>query len=305
MASRYKMLITLCVICLVINPLNAFQNTPEREDNLIMMPAVVLSRGGLVQGLKRDAFTIIDEKVVRPVEFFDAADRPVSLGIIVDNSGSMKLSNLKLISEELGHFVAGGHSDNEYFLVSFSGAPNLLADWGSGNDMLARKFDVEEPSRGTAVYDSLLAALEKLHKGRHSRHALLLISDGQDSSSRKTFKDARNALRGSDVMLYALGVLNDPDVGSSLGIEGQGVLDGLSGITGGTSFYPKSRKEIREVFSLIAGELRHQYRLGFRPDKSDAPNKWRRLKIKVTVPPKAASEIKNLSVRTREGYYTR
>lgn len=310
MSSRYKTLIVLLVAFLIISPLHAYQNTPEDNKNLIMTAVVVRTRSGLAKGLKRESFTVIDGKVVRPIEFFDDADTPVSIGILVDNSGSMQASVLggtskqKVLGEELKSFLAVGHPDNEYFLLSFSKTPKLLADWSTANHILAQTLDIEEPRRDTALYDTIFAALEKLQNRPRSRRALLLISDGQDNASRHTFKQLRTVLRDTDVIVYAIGLMSASDVGSSLGIEGQGILDELSETTGGKGFYPENKKELRNVFSLIASELHHQYRLGFRPDKSDVPNKWRRIKVKVTPPPTAPPEFKNLSVRARSGYYT-
>lgn len=311
MSSRYKTLIVLLVAFLVINPLHAYQNTPEDNKKLIMMAVVVSTRSGLAKGLKRESFTVMDEKVLRPIEVFDDADTPVSIGILVDNSGSMQASLLggsskqRVFGEELKLFLASGHPDNEYFLLSFSKTPKLLADWSTANDMLARKFDIEEPRHATVLYDTVILALEKLKGRQRPRRALVLISDGQDSLSQRTFKEVREALRDTDLTLYAVGIMGASDVGSSLGIEGQGVLDELSATTGGGASYPKSRKELSTAFSTIANELHHHYRLGFRPDKSDVPNKWRRIKVKVTPSPTAPPEFKNLSVRARYGYYTR
>ncbi len=274
------------------------------------MSVVVRTRSGLAKGLKRESFTVTDEKALRPIEFFDDADTPVNIGILVDNSGSMQASLLggsskqKLIGDELRQFLAGGHPDNQYFVMSFNKSQKLLADWSTAHDLVARRFDIEEPKLGTALYDAFLAAVEKLHSRPSAKRALVLLSDGQDTSSRRTFKEVRNALRNADVTVYAVGMLSGSDVGSSLGIEGQGVLDELSETTGGRGFYPQNKKELKIMFSLIASELHHQYRLGFRPDKSDVPSKWRRIKVKVTPSPTAPPEFKNLEVRARYGYYT-
>lgn len=309
MTSRSTRLIF--ALFLVISPLRAYQHPAQNDNKLIMMSVVVWNRSGLTKGLRREAFVVLDEKVVRPIEFFDDTDTPVSIGILVDNSGSMQASLLggtpkqKVLGEELKLFLASGHPDNEYFLMSFSKTHKLLGDWGTANDMLGRTFDIEEPKNDTALYDTLFAALEKLQGGRRPRRALVLLSDGQDNLSRRTFKEVREALRDADLTLYAIGIMGASDVGSSLGMEGQGILDELSETTGGGASYPTSRKELRTAFSTIANELHNHYRLGFRSDKSDAPNKWRRLKIKVTIPPNAPPEFKNLSVRARYGYHTR
>ena len=310
MSPRYKPLIVLFVVFLVITPLHAYQNTKGSEDDLVMMSVVVTTRTGLAKGLKRESFAITDEKVPRAVEFFDDTDTPVSIGILVDNSGSMQASLLggtskqMVLGEELKQLLANGHPDNEYFLISFNKTPKLLADLCSGPEMMDRRFDIEEPRHYTVLYDTVILALEKLKGRQRPRRALVLLSDGQDNLSRRTFKEVREALRDTDLTLYAVGIMGASDVGSSLGMEGQAILDELRETNGGAAFYPRNRKELRAVFSTIANELRHHYRLGFRPDKNNAPNKWHRLKVNVTPSPNAPAEFKKLTVRARQGYYT-
>jgi len=177
-------------------------------------------------------------------------------------------------------------------------------DWKSPAELLAQKTDIVEANCDTALYDACLEALDKLRTAHHARRALLLISDGEDNASHQTFISLRQRLRDSDASLYAVGPVKPSDVGSSLGLEGAGVLTELVETTGGEVFFPESKKQLDAVIEQIALELRHKYRLGFHSDKAETPNKWHRLRVKVKPPPNLPVEFSNLVVRTRQGYYT-
>ena len=126
-----------------------------------------------------------------------------------------------------------------------------------------------------------------------------MISDGQDNSSRFAFGNVRRLLKESDVTLYGVGILSGTDAGSALGMEGQGILDELAGVSGGKAFFPRSAAEMDDIFEQIALELRHQYSIGYKPPKFNGDGKWRKIKVKVT-PPRG---FPRLFVRSKEGYY--
>ena len=314
MASRHKFLLTLSVLFLPLTPyvLGTTENKAfgQGDDQLVLMTVTVWNRSGFVKGLKPEAFRIVDEKVVRPVEFFESIDTPVSIGILIDTSGSMDLPELKAtsrpkpIGEAISRLFELGHPQNEYFLLGFNKRPRLLTDWSSGQEIITRRVDIEKAKGNTALYDACLMAIEKLQTAHLSRRVLILISDGQDNISRHTFQDVRNRLRDSDVTLYALGITWPSDVWS-LGLEGQGVLDELSDVTGGKTFMAKNQKQQIDAVDEVASELHNQYSIGFRPGHADSPNKWRRLKLSVTAPADAPQEFRKLSFRTRRGYHTR
>ncbi|HEY3103195.1 MAG TPA: VWA domain-containing protein [Pyrinomonadaceae bacterium] len=315
MASRHAILIAVFFLFLIINSgvFRAIEqnSSAQGENQVIMMTVTVWNRSGFVKGLKPESFTITDEKVVRPVEFFESSDAPVSIGILIDTSGSMDLPDLretarpKPIAELIVHFLELSHPQNEYFLLGFNKTPKLLTDWSSGQEILSRSTDIERGQGDTAFYDACLMGIEKLQTAHFSRRALLLISDGQDNTSRHTFQDVRNRLRDSDVLLYAIGIMWPSDVGSSLGLEGQSILEELSDLTGGKTFVVKDKKREISAMAEVANELHNQYRIGFRSGLADPPNKWRRLKLEVAPPPNAPQELRKLSFRTRRGYYTR
>jgi Ca-activated chloride channel family protein len=141
--------------------------------------------------------------------------------------------------------------------------------------------------------------VEKVQRGAHPKRALLLISDGQDNSSRYTFSELRRMLKESDVVVYSIGILSGIDSGSSMGMEGQGILDELSSVSGGKAFFPNTPAEMDEIFERIALELRHQYSIGYRPSNFANDGKWHKIKVKIS-PPRG---LPRLFVRSKEGYY--
>ena len=188
--------------------------------------------------------------------------------------------------------------------MSFDKAPHLLTDWQSGESLLSQNVDIGPPGYATALYDGCFAGIEKLQSGRNLNRALILFSDGLDNLSRHTFKQLRDFLKDSELMLYGVGLTQGNDVGSSLGIEGSGIMDELAETTGGETRYPKDKKELATQLEVLAVELHHQYRIGFRADQGSPKRKWHRLKLKVVPRPDDPKEFFKLTVRTRQGYYT-
>jgi len=141
--------------------------------------------------------------------------------------------------------------------------------------------------------------VERVTRGSHEKKALLIISDGQDNSSRYNFNEVRRLIKESDVVTYAVGILGNSDSSSLLGMQGQAFLDELSSVSGGKSFYPTSAVEMDEMFERIALELRHQYSIGYTPTDFKPDGKWRKVRVKVK-PPRG---MPRLTVRSREGYY--
>jgi len=265
--------------------------------------------GNYVMGVPRAAFELTDEKERRPIEFFENADTPVSIGILVDTSGSMQLFENREISrpgpigDALSRFLELSNTGNEYFVMAFDKTPRFLTDWTSGQALLAQKTDIGPPGHDTAFYDACFAAVEELQTAHHSKRALIVISDGQDNLSRHTFKQLRELLRNSDVTIYGIGVIPPSDTGSSLGTEGSGIMMELAEISGGETYPSRVKKELRQAIESIATQLRHQYRIGFRPVRADPRTKWHRLRLKVTPRANASAEFSKLTVRTRPGYY--
>jgi Ca-activated chloride channel family protein len=255
--------------------------------------------GRYVSGLSKNAFTVTDEKEPQEITYFSDDDAPVSVGVIFDVSGSMSGDKIKRAREALAKFIQTSHDSDEYFLIAFNSRAQLLLDKTRDGNSVIDKLTFVETRGQTALYDAVYLGVEKVQRGVHPKKALLVISDGQDNNSRYTFDNLRRLLKESDVTLYGVGILSGSDAGSSLGMEGQGILDELAGVSGGKAFFPRSGAEMDDIFEQIALELRHQYSIGYKPANFISNGKWRRIKVKVN-PPRG---LPRLFVRSKEGYY--
>jgi Ca-activated chloride channel homolog len=304
----------LCLLILTGLRVGAFAQTPEatpppddgppkvekiRTDLVSLTLTVTDLYGRYVSGLTKNAFTITDNNQEQEITYFSDADAPVSVGVLFDVSGSMSGDKIQKARKALSRFIASSHPSDEYFLIAFNSRAQLLMDRTRDGEALLQKLTLVQPRQNTALYDAVYLGIERVTRGAHQKRALLIISDGQDNSSRYNFGEVRRLMKESDVVTYAVGIIDAGDVGSSIGMQGQAFLDELTSVTGGKSFYPSSDVEMDEIFERIALELRHQYSIGYTPTDFQPDGKWRKVKVKVK-PPRG---LPRLTVRGREGYY--
>lgn len=255
--------------------------------------------GRYVSGLGKGAFTVTDNNQEQELTFFSDTDAPVSVGILFDVSGSMNGDKIQRSRKALERFINTSHPSDEYFLIAFNTRAQLLLDRTRNGEAVLEKLTLVQPKANTALYDAVYLGIERVTRGAHQKKALLVISDGQDNSSRYNFGEVKRLLKESDVTVYSVGILGGGDAGSAVGMQGQAFLDELSSVTGGRAYYPQTNVELDEIFERIALELRHQYSVGYTPKDFTPDGKWRKVKVKVK-PPRG---LPRLIVRSREGYY--
>lgn len=281
--------------------------TPENDEKPISVKTDLVTLtltvtdvyGRFVSGLSKDAFKVTDNNQEQEITFFSDTDAPISVGILFDVSGSMSGEKITKARNALEKFIGTSHPSDEYFLIAFNNRAQLLLDRTRDGESVLQKLTLVAPKNNTALYDACYLGIEKVTGGTRQKKALLVISDGQDNASRYSFNEVRRLMKESDVTVYAVGILNGGDAGSSLGMQGQSFLDELASVTGGKSFYPQTDVEMDEIFERIALELRHQYSIGFTPKDFAPDGKWHKTKVKVN-PPRG---LPRLTVRGREGYY--
>jgi Ca-activated chloride channel family protein len=254
--------------------------------------------GRYVTGLSKDAFTVWDDKEQQDIQFFSDDDAPISMGVIFDVSGSMGKDKLNRAREALRHFVDTSHDSDEYFLIGFNSRAQLLMDRTRDSDAMLSKLTFVESKGNTALYDACYLGVERVTRGTHPKRALLVISDGQDNNSRYTFNELRRLLKESDVLIYAIGIVEKGSP-QSLDVSGQALLEELASVSGGHAFFPETAAEMNEIFERIAIELRHQYAIAYRPKNFTNDGRWHKIKVKVT-PPRG---LPHLFVRAKDGYY--
>src|SRR5262247_178122 len=266
---------------------------------LVSLPVTVTDAyNRLVTGLDVHNFEIYEDKVKQEISFFSDDDAPVNLGIVFDVSGSMK-GKLDRARDALKAFIQTSHSDDDFFLVGFNQRANLLAEFTDG-DALANKLTLVDPKGQTALYDAAYLGIEKVKQGRHSRNAILLISDGQDNSSRYTYGELRKLLKEAGVQIYCIGIVEmGGSAGGTLDMQGQAILEEIAQTTGGKAFFPRSSAELEDATTRIALELRHQYSIGYNPTNVKRDGQWHKIKVNV----KGPKGLSNLKVQHKEGYY--
>lgn len=307
---RLLSVLTLCVLLFPIaarsqdpspTPPETDPSRPEviKTDLVTLTLTVTDLYGRYVSGLTKNAFTVFDNNKEQEVTYFSDSDAPVSVGVLFDVSGSMTGEKIGKARTALSRFINSSHPNDEYFLIAFNSRAQLLLDRTRDGEAVLQKLTLVTPRQNTALYDAVYLGIERVTRGAHQKKALLIISDGQDNNSRYNFNEVRRLMKESDVVTYAVGILDRGDAGSQLGMQGQAFLDELASVTGGKSFYPQSAIEMDEIFERIALELRHQYSIGYTPTDFQPDGKWRKVRVKVK-PPRG---LPRLTVRSREGYY--
>jgi Ca-activated chloride channel homolog len=278
-----------------------------------MLSVTVTDRGGnFVMGLPAESFNLIDGKAI-PATHVNDPDEPLSVGILIDTSSSMQdpevqgVARPEPLKQAVARFLEVSNPKNEYFVMTFDKDPQLLLDWRQGK-LPDAEIAPPRDKHLTALYDACAAALAKLKDAHHEKHVIVLFSDGLDSGSKTRYDDLRRQLSRTDVIMYAVdpravhyGWTWEAILKDKLSHEGQDVLAELIRITGGFVYFPETRAQLEVAAERIAVELRHQYRIAFRPNVSPA-DKSHRVKLEVTAPPNAPANFRNLRVRTRREY---
>jgi Ca-activated chloride channel family protein len=288
------------------------KTSDQRSDSVGQRPPILLrvavtdAKVRLIANLKRDAFTVFDGDVAQTISSFADDDVPSSVGFLIDTSGSMKYGpTSSMIKDSILRFIQQGNRANEYFALTYGATPEILIDWtrdvGLIEDAL-NKLDHLSQRSATAVYDACHLAIEKVRTRSNPKHALILITDGQDTASHHSYAAVRESLKRSDAIVYAVYAANGIDQYSGLGAR---FLREILSYSGGTGFPADSKADMLEAFDFFAQELRHQYLIGYSPARVDP--EWHSVKVKVNTVdivglPKSNKQQK-LTARTRQGYY--
>jgi len=261
---------------------------------LVVLPVIVKDKQGrYVPDLSRDRFVVYDNARPMPIEFFSNEDTPVTIGLIIDASSSMRSKLGEVVAATLA-FAKSSNPDDEVFAIRFNDDVRQAVPTGRFllGDLHALETAVSSlvPEGRTALYDALVAGLETLDSGTRPRRVLILVSDGGDNASRTTLETVLERARRSNASIYTIGVYDeeDPD-------KNPRVLKALAHATGGERFLPRSPGALLQVCERIAREIRSGYTLGYAPPDRDGLFH----RIRVAVQPSA----KHLEIRTRPGYF--
>ncbi|HEY3131918.1 MAG TPA: VWA domain-containing protein [Acidobacteriota bacterium] len=260
-------------------------------DVVVLRAAVTDPLNRYVTGLDKGHFKVFDNKVEQTISHFSNENSALSVGIIFDRSGSMS-DKIVSAKNSVVRFLEQGTPRDEYFLVTFNDHVTLAQDFVSKPDDIRNQIAMLQGKGRTAIYDAIYAGLEKITEAHNDKKALIVITDGEDNTSRYTFSDVKELAKESDAQIYVIGEKGDLGYGRS-------IISELVGLTGGRAFFPDSLKQIDYYCDLIHTELRNQYVLGFTPSDVTRDGKWHKLKIRLEPP----EGLPKLSVRAREGYF--
>ncbi len=244
-----------------------------------------------VVGLESTHFRVFEDKVEQTISHFSNDKSPLSVGIILDTSGSMG-DNILSARTSVARFLEQGDPADEYFLVGFNERPRLIQDFTSSSETIRTESSFANPQGRTALYDAIYLGLEKMKEARNDKKALIVITDGEDNTSRYTFKELKEFVKESDTQIYVIGEKGD------LGY-GRGIINEIVRLTGGRAFFPHNFKQLDYFVDLIHTELRNQYVLGYIPSDRNFNGEWRKLSVRLEPP----EGLPKLNIRAREGYF--
>jgi Ca-activated chloride channel family protein len=255
----------------------------------------------LVTGLESDNFRIFEDNVEQEVVNFSSEDVPASIGVILDLSGSMA-NKLGRAKEAALQFFKTANPQDEFFLIGFNDHARLLSAFTDDVEALQSGL-LTVPAKGaTALLDAIYLGLTQMKDARHSKRALLIISDGGDNHSRYSEGDIKRLVREADTQLYSIGIFDPLEYRgrTSEELNGPSLLSEITELTGGRAFTAENPNDLPDIATKIGAELRNQYILGYHPSNKIRNSRWRKIKIKMRVP----KGLPPLHVYAKTGYYT-
>src|SRR5207249_2542039 len=241
--------------------------------DLVLVPVTILDgMNRLIRGLGKNDFQLFEGKRQQQIRYFSNEDAPVSLGIILDISGSMK-DKAERAHEAVMDFLKSANPQDEFFLITFSDKPEQLADLTQRPEDIQSKLVYAYPKGRTALLDAIYMGISKMRHARYERKALLIISDGGDNHSRYTQREVVSLVKEADVMIYGVGIYSTY-FSSQEEFLGPELLKQVSEVTGGTTFTIGDPRDLSDVAKAVGMMLRNQYLLGYRPEVAKKDGKW-------------------------------
>lgn len=263
---------------------------------VVVHVAVTDRRGANVTGLSRDAFRIVEDGTPQRIDLFTGEDSPVTVGLLVDSSGSMRQGRERVIAAAT-QFAERSHPNDEIFALAFNEhvraalPPSTPFTNDPGEFRVALTATMGAQGR-TAMYDAIRSGLTYVTKGSHPRRVLVIVGDGGDNASTATFDEVLRAAQASNAAIYTVGVIDPLEREAD-----PGLLKRLARATGGASYFPRHVNEVEDVLREIARDIRHSYTLGYISSNTARDGWFRRIRVTVRNPIR-----RSLVVRARDGY---
>ena len=269
------------------------------EAPLVLIPVHVETPGGAtVADLPKESFHLFEDDSEQVIRSFAQEDAPVSIGVLLDTSGSMQ-HKMRRSSEAAASVLQSANPADEFFLVEFSERAKLTVPFTTDADQIYRRLMHAGPFGRTSLLDAIHLSVVQMKSARNARKALLIVSDGGDNHSRLSRSQVRSEVLESDLQMYAIGIFdNDARKRSPEEANGPGLLEELAGETGGKHYRVDNLDELASVARRISLGMRNEYVLGLAPAGTTRDGKYHR--VKVTVNPASGTR---LNAFYRRGYY--
>ena len=264
-------------------------------EEVILYATVIDPRNKLITSLDQGAFSVFEDSQPQKITSFRREDIPVSLGILIDNSGSMR-GKRNAVNQAALNLVRSSNPRDEVFIVNFNDEPYLDQDFTSNVSLLKEGLEHIEARGGTAMYDAVVASSEHLAKGaKLDKKVLLVVTDGEDNASRDSLEEAVHRVQGdAGPTIYTIGLLGDDRNAK----RARRALERLALETGGVAYFPKDLSEVDDISKSVAHDIRNQYTIGYKPSRPQSQGGFRSVKVEA----RGEGRTK-LQVRTRSGYF--
>src|ERR1700736_4991729 len=274
-------------------------NTIRTRVDLVLVPVTITDgMDRVVVGLDQRNFQLYEGKQPQEIKHFFSEDGPVSIGVILDISGSMK-TKIERAREAVDEFLKAANPQDEFFLITFADRPHVVQDFTQKTEDIQEGLLYTKPKGPTALLDAIYMALDKMKEAKYQRRALLLISDGGDNHSRYTEKEVKSLTKEANVLIYSVGIF-DREFASREEFLGPALLSELSEVTGARCYTLDDSRYLPSITRHIGVQLRNQYVLGYRPNIAQDDGKWRKIKVKLTQLPRSLPQLR---VYAKKGYY--
>jgi VWFA-related protein len=267
----------------------------KQVEEVVLHATVVDEHNRLVTGLDRGDFSVFENGAPQNITSFRHEDIPVALGIVIDNSGSMR-DKRSAVNDAAINLVRASNPSDEVFVVNFNDEYWLDQDFTGSVPKLQEALDRIESRGGTALYDAIVASADHLKKNaRLEKKVLLVVTDGEDNASRETLEQAIRRIQVENgPTVYSIGILG----GEGHQHRAKRALQEISESTGGESFFPKDLSEVDSITRNVAHDIRNQYTIGYKPSTPQSAGGFRTIKVVAR-----GKGYKQLQVRTKSGYY--
>src|SRR5215475_11824970 len=283
------------------------RDTVFREyTDLVQLDVTVVDHNNTaVMNLKKEDFSVYEDKVKQTIDNVSREEVPVSFGVVIDTSGSMK-SKLQTVSDASVSLIKQMRPDDEAFIASFKAEPELVQDFTADRRELEDAISELYTSGGTALLDAIIATADYAQeKGKRRRKALVIFSDGLEKNSSVKEKEVMEAIKEDEAQVYLVGFIDEEMeekslFGKSPAKKAKELLSRIADDSGGKAYYPKDINEIPAIAAQIAKDLRTQYVVSYYPSNDKRDGTFRTVQVSVNSP-----GSRKLIARTRRGYYAR